>query len=113
MPTGGSAISLRRLAGTGLREGTRWPIARYCSSSLDDPQIEARIDAPWLAQQFAAELSASTFAAAFLPVGFGEGAAYVGPEMFEAQREANRLVRERVEALPRLCDAQDGRSRPL
>ena len=33
----------------------------------------------------------------FVPVGFGEGAAYVGPELFEAQREANRLVRERVE----------------
>ena len=41
----------------------------------------------------------------FLMVGFGEGAAYVGPEVFEAQREANRLVRERVEAaFRRLCD---------
>ena len=39
-------------------------------------------------------------------MGFGEGAAYVGPEVFEAQREANRLVRERVEAaFRRQCDA--------
>jgi nucleotide-binding universal stress UspA family protein len=40
-----------------------------------------------------------------VPVGYGEGAAYVGPEIYEAQREANRLVRERVEAaFRRACD---------
>src|SRR4051794_12858603 len=74
---------------------------------LDDPQIDARIECGRrLAQQFDAELvSIHVSPPPFLPIGFGEGAAYVGPEVFEAQREANRLVRERVEAVfRRLCD---------
>lgn len=74
---------------------------------LDDPQIDVRIEcARRLAQQFDAELvGIHVSPPPFLLVGFGEGAAYVGPEVFEAQREANRLVRERVEAaFRRLCD---------
>jgi nucleotide-binding universal stress UspA family protein len=74
---------------------------------LDDPQNDARIECGRrLAQRFDAELvGIHVSPPPFLPVGFGEGAAYVGPEVFEAQREANRLVRERVEAsFRRLCD---------
>ena len=74
---------------------------------LDDPQNDARIECGrQLAQRFDAELvGIHVSPPPFLPIGFGEGAAYVGPEVFEAQREANRLVRERVEAaFRRLCD---------
>ena len=74
---------------------------------LDDPQNDARIECGRrLALRFDAELvGIHVSPPPFLPVGFGEGAAYVGPEVFEAQREANRLVRERVEAaFRRLCD---------
>jgi nucleotide-binding universal stress UspA family protein len=74
---------------------------------LDDPQNDARVEcARRLALRFDAELVALHVSPPpFLPVGYGEGAAYVGPEVFEAQREANRLVRERVEAsFRRLCD---------
>ena len=74
---------------------------------LDDPQNDGRIEcARRLAQRFDAELvGLHVSPPPFLPLGFGEGAAYVGPEAFEAQREANRLVRERVEAaFRRLCD---------
>lgn len=73
----------------------------------DDPHNDARIEcARRLAQRFDAELVGMHISPPpFLPIGFGEGAAYVGPEVFEAQREANRLVRERVEAsFRRLCD---------
>jgi nucleotide-binding universal stress UspA family protein len=73
----------------------------------DDPQNDARIEcARGLAQRFDAELvGIHVSPPPFLPIGFGEGAAYVGPEVFEAQREANRLTRERVEAsFRRLCD---------
>ena len=67
---------------------------------VDDPQGEARIEfACRLAARFEAELVGIHIAPPpFVPVGYGEGAAYVGPEIFEAQRESNRLVRERVEA---------------
>lgn len=74
---------------------------------LDDPENDTRIEcAKRLAEQFDAELvGIHVSPPPFLPVGFGEGAAYVGPEVFEAQREANRLVRERVEAsFRRHCD---------
>ncbi|MFO1037161.1 MAG: universal stress protein [Geminicoccaceae bacterium] len=76
---------------------------------VDDTQNEARIGcARNLAQRFGAELvGIHVSPPPFVPVGYGEGAAYVGPEIFEAQREANRLVRERVEAqFRRLCDAK-------
>jgi len=74
---------------------------------LDDPQNDPRIEyGRRLAERFAAELvGIHVSPPPFIPVGFGEGAVYVGPEIFEAQREANRLVRERVEAaFRRLCD---------
>ena len=73
----------------------------------DDPQNDPRIEcARRLAARFEAELvGIHVSPPPFVPVGFGEGAAYVGPEIFEAQREASRLVRERVEAaFRRLCD---------
>lgn len=73
---------------------------------VDDPQNEARIlCGRQLAERFEAELvGIHVSLPPFVPVGYGEGAAYVGPEVFEAQREANRLVRERVEAaFRRLC----------
>ena len=67
---------------------------------VDDAQGEARIlCGRQLAERFAAELvGIHVSMPPFVPVGYGEGAAYVGPEVFEAQREASRLVRERVEA---------------
>jgi nucleotide-binding universal stress UspA family protein len=73
---------------------------------VDDAQTEARIlCGRRLAERFEAELvGIHVSLPPFVPVGYGEGAAYVGPEVFEAQREANRLVRERVEAaFRRLC----------
>ena len=74
---------------------------------VDDPQNEARIVCGRdLASRFEAELvGIHVSPPPFVPVGYGEGAAYIGPELFEAQREANRLIRERVEALfRRLCE---------
>ena len=74
---------------------------------VDDPQNDPRIECGRrLAVQFGAELvGIHVSPPPFIPVGFGEGAVYVGPEIFEAQREASRLVRERVEAaFRRLCD---------
>jgi nucleotide-binding universal stress UspA family protein len=75
---------------------------------VDDPHNDVRVEcARRLALRFDAELvGIHVSPPPFLPMGFGEGAAYVGPEVFEAQREANRLVRERVEAaFRRQCDA--------
>jgi nucleotide-binding universal stress UspA family protein len=75
---------------------------------VDDPHNDLRVEcARRLAVRFDAELvGIHVSPPPFLPMGFGEGAAYVGPEVFEAQREANRLVRERVEAaFRRQCDA--------
>ena len=74
---------------------------------VDDAENDGRIEcAKRIAQQFDAEIvGIHVSPPPFLPIGFGEGAAYVGPEVFEAQREANRLVRERVEAaFRRQCD---------
>ena len=53
---------------------------------VDDAENDARIEcAKRLAQQFDAELvGIHVSPPPFLPVGFGEGAAYVGPEVFEA-----------------------------
>lgn len=67
---------------------------------VDDARNEARIECACdLARRFEAELvGIHVSPPPFVPVGYGEGAAYVGPEIFEAQREANRLVRERMEA---------------
>jgi nucleotide-binding universal stress UspA family protein len=67
---------------------------------LDDARNDARVErGKQLALRFEAELvGIHVSPPPFVPVGYGEGAAYVGPEIYEAQREANRLVRERVEA---------------
>lgn len=75
---------------------------------VDDAQLDNRIACGRdLASRFEAELVGIHISPPpFVPVAYGEGAAYVGPEVYEAQREANRLVRERVEAtFRRLCDA--------
>lgn len=74
---------------------------------VDDAQNEARIRCGCqLAERFGAELVALHVSLPpMAPLGYGEGTAYVGPEAFEAQREANRLVRERVEAaFRRACE---------
>jgi nucleotide-binding universal stress UspA family protein len=74
---------------------------------LDDTRNDARVErGKQLALRFEAELvGIHVSPPPFVPVGYGEGAAYVGPEIYEAQREANRLVRERVEdAFRRACD---------
>src|SRR5688500_18968625 len=74
---------------------------------LDDARNDARVErGQQLALRFEAELvGIHVSPPPFVPVGYGEGAAYVGPEIYEAQREANRLVRERVEAaFRRACD---------
>ena len=74
---------------------------------VDDAQNEARIRCGLqLAERFEAELVAIHVSLPpMAPVGYGEGNAFIGPEMFEAQREANRLVRERVEAaFRRACE---------
>ena len=83
---------------------------------VDDAQNEGRIlCARHLAERFEAELvGIHVSLPPFVPVGYGEGAAYVGPEVFEAQREANRLVRERVEAtFRRLCGSTKLRVRDI
>jgi nucleotide-binding universal stress UspA family protein len=45
----------------------------------------------------------------FIPVGYGEGAAYIGPEIIEAQREASQVVTKRLrEAFERVCEPASG-----
>ncbi len=77
----------------------------------DDPGNEARLAAACgLARRFGARLVAlHVTPPPIVPVGFGEGAAYVGPEIIEAQREAARLVTERLEAtFRRVCEPASG-----
>ncbi len=66
----------------------------------DDAGNEARLRAALaLAQRFGARLLAvHVTPPPIVPVGYGEGAAYVGPEILEIQREAARAVAERLEA---------------
>ncbi|HEX6015964.1 MAG TPA: universal stress protein, partial [Geminicoccaceae bacterium] len=74
---------------------------------LDDARNDARVErGKQLALRFEAELvGIHVSSPPFVPVGYGEGVVYAGPEIYEAQREANRLVRERVEAaFRRACD---------
>lgn len=65
----------------------------------DDPGNEQRIVvATGLAKQFGARLIGMHVSPPpIIPVGYGEGAAYVGPEIIEAQREAAKIVAQRVE----------------
>ena len=72
----------------------------------DDAGNEARLRAALeLARRFGARLVAlHVTPPPIVPVGYGEGAAYVGPEIVEAQREAAKAVAERLEAtFRRVC----------
>jgi nucleotide-binding universal stress UspA family protein len=77
----------------------------------DDGGNEARLRAALaLAGRFGARLVAlHVTPPPIVPVGYGEGAAYVGPEIIEAQREAAKAVTERVEAtFRRICEPASG-----
>lgn len=77
----------------------------------DDAGSEARLRAALaLAGRFGARLLAlHVTPPPIVPVGYGEGAAYVGPEIIEAQREAARAVTERLEAtFRRVCEPASG-----
>jgi nucleotide-binding universal stress UspA family protein len=67
-------------------------------SLQDDAQNEARIRlASRLAERFEARLVGLHVAPLpLVPVGYGEGAAYLGPELIESQRKAERIVAERL-----------------
>ena len=62
---------------------------------VDDPQNDPRIECGRrLAVQFGAELVGIHISPPpFIPVGFGEGAVYVGPEIFEAPPAFKRCPR--------------------
>lgn len=77
----------------------------------DDAGNEARLRAALeLARRFGARLVAlHVTPPPIVPVGYGEGAAYVGPEIIEAQREAAKVVTERLEAtFRRVCEPASG-----
>lgn len=77
----------------------------------DDPGNEARLRAALeLARRLGARLVAlHVTPPPIVPVGYGEGAAYVGPEIIEAQREAAKAIAERLEAgFRRVCDPASG-----
>ena len=67
---------------------------------FEDPNLDHRLQAAVaLAQRFQAHLVGLTVAPPpVMPFGYGEAAAYVGPEVFEAQREAAHAVAERLHA---------------
>lgn len=78
---------------------------------VDDEGNAARLRAALaLAQRFGARLIAvHVTPPPIVPVGYGEGAAYVGPEIIEAQREAAKAVAERLEATFRsVCEPGSG-----
>lgn len=67
---------------------------------FEDQGVERRLAAAVaLAQRFQAHLvGLSVSPSPVMPFGYGEAAAYVGPEIFEAQREANHAIAERLHA---------------
>lgn len=67
---------------------------------FEDPNLDQRLAAAvGLAERFHAHLVGLTVAPSpVMPFGYGEAAAYVGPEIFEAQREANHAIAERLHA---------------
>lgn len=67
---------------------------------FEDPNLDHRLaTAVALAKRFQAHLVGLTVAPPpVMPFGYGEAAAYVGPEIFEAQREANHAIAERLQA---------------
>jgi nucleotide-binding universal stress UspA family protein len=66
----------------------------------DDPGLSTRLEcARLLAQRFDAFVRGlHVMPLPIVPVGYGEAAAYVGPELIEAQRQANRQTASRLEA---------------
>ena len=67
---------------------------------FEDPNLDHRLTtAVALARRFQAHLVGLSVAPPpVMPFGYGEAAAYVGPEIFEAQREANHATAERLQA---------------
>ncbi len=67
---------------------------------FEDPNLDHRLaTAVALAARFQAHLVGLTVAPPpVMPFGYGEAAAYVGPEIFEAQREASHAIAERLQA---------------
>lgn len=76
----------------------------------EDPGVEQRLGvARSLSERFGALLIGMHVSPPpIIPVGYGEGAAYVGPEIIEAQREAAKVVADRVEAMFRRATADGG-----
>jgi len=67
---------------------------------FEDPNLERRLaTAVALAERFQAHLvGLNVSPPPVMPFGYGEAAAYVGPEVFEAQREAAHAIAERLHA---------------
>ena len=66
----------------------------------DDSGLEPRLQvARSLADRFDAVLiGMHVMPPPFIPASYGEATAYLGPELIEAQRKANREIAERVQA---------------
>ena len=74
----------------------------------DDSGLEPRLQvARRLADRFeAALIGMHVMPPPFIPASYGEAAAYLGPELIEAQRKANREIAEQVQAIFRsVCGA--------
>jgi nucleotide-binding universal stress UspA family protein len=74
----------------------------------DDSGLEPRLQvARDLADRFKAVLiGMHVMPPLFIPGAYGEAAAYIGPDLIEAQRTANQEIRERVQAVfRRICGA--------
>lgn len=67
---------------------------------FEDPHLDHRLAAAAaLAERFQAHLvGLNVSPPPVMPFGYGEAAAYVGPEVFEAQREAAHAIAERLHA---------------
>ncbi len=67
---------------------------------FEDANLEHRLSiAVALAERFKAHLVGLTVAPPpVMPFGYGEAAAYVGPDVFEAQREASHAIADRLQA---------------
>ena len=67
----------------------------------DDKGLETRLQvARGLAERFDAVLvGMHVTPPPFIPASYGEATAYIGPELLEAQRKANREIAERVQAV--------------
>lgn len=77
----------------------------------DDSALEPRLEAArTLAGRFDAVLiGMHVMPSPFIPVAYGDASAYIGPDLIEAQREANRQVKDKVRAVFRnVCGAVEG-----